>query len=182
MSYRKTICVYCGSSVGLREEYRTAARELGKAIADAGCRLVYGGAQVGLMGAIADAALAAGGVVVGVIPQQLMDREVAYKGLTELHVVENMHQRKHMMAELANAFVALPGGYGTLDELCEVLGWVQLGIHGKPVILLDIENYWQPLFAMFDRAVEEGFLKPIHRRNAIRATAVQEIFTILDSN
>ncbi len=179
MPKEKTICVYCGSSNGFREEYRAAACELGTALAEADFRLVYGGAHVGLMGALADAALAADGEVIGVIPQQLVDREVAHRGLTELHIVATMHQRKHMMADLADAFIALPGGYGTLDELCEVLGWAQLGIHDKPVILLDTADYWQPLFAMLDRAVEEGFLKLENRQNAMRATCVEEVFRIL---
>ncbi len=131
------------------------------------------------MGVLADSVLAAGGEVIGVIPRYLAGREVAHGGLTELHVVETMHQRKHMMADLADAFIALPGGYGTLDELCEVLGWAQLGLHSKPVILLNTENYWGPLFTMFDRAVEDGFLKPENRRNALRAACVAEVFTIL---
>ncbi len=179
MSKVKTICVYCGSSDGSRAVYRTVARELGNAIAEEEFRLVYGGAHVGLMGALADAVLAAGGEVIGIIPRYLAEREVAHTGLTELHIVETMHQRKHMMAELADAFVALPGGYGTLDELCEVLGWAQLGLHSKPVILLDVEEYWQPLYSMLDRAVEEGFLKAEIREHALRATGVADVLRIL---
>ena len=147
MPKQKTVCVYCGSADGFRPEYRAAAEELGSSLADSGFGLVYGGAHVGLMGAVADAVLAAGGRAIGVIPQQLVDREVAHRGLTELHVVANMHERKYQMAEMADAFVALPGGYGTLDELCEVLGWAQLGLHRKPIVLLDIADYWQPFFA-----------------------------------
>ncbi len=179
MTKRKTICVYCGSSDGSRGVYRAAAWELGNAIAMAGFRLVYGGAHVGLMGVLADAVLSAGGEAVGIIPQYLVDREVAHRGLTELQIVETMHQRKHRMAELADAFVALPGGYGTLDELCEILGWAQLGLHSKSVILLDVADYWQPLFAMLDQAVEEGFLKPQNRGHALRATSVTGVLTIL---
>ncbi|MDR5729457.1 MAG: TIGR00730 family Rossman fold protein [Terriglobia bacterium] len=179
MSKQKTICVYCGSAQGTRAEYRAVAEELGSAMAEAGFRLVYGGAHVGLMGAVADAVLSAGGEAIGVIPQQLVDREVAHTGLTELHVVRTMHERKHLMAGLADAFVALPGGYGTLDELCEVLGWAQLGLHDKPILLLDTAEYWQPLFAMLDRAVEEGFLRLHHRQAALRATSVAEVFRIL---
>ncbi|HEY5255976.1 MAG TPA: TIGR00730 family Rossman fold protein [Acidobacteriaceae bacterium] len=179
MSKSKTICVYCGSAVGARSEYRSIANELGTAMAEADFRLVYGGAHVGLMGVIADAVLAAGGEVIGIIPQQLADREVAHRGLTELHVVRTMHERKHMMAELADAFVAMPGGYGTLDELCEVLGWASLAIHEKPIILLDTAEYWQPLFAMLDRAVEEGFLQTHHRRHAMRAADVADVFKLL---
>jgi hypothetical protein len=179
MSKSKAICVYCGSSIGVRSEYRSIAKELGIAMAEADFRLVYGGAHVGLMGVVADAVLAAGGEVIGVIPQQLADREVAHRGLTELHVVRSMHERKHMMAELADAFVAMPGGYGTMDELCEVLGWAQLAIHDKPIILLDTADYWQPLFAMLDRAVEEGFIHSHHRRHAMRAEGVADVFRLL---
>ena len=150
-------------------------------MAKAGFRLVYGGGNVGLMGVVADAVLAAGGNVVGVIPQHLADREVAHRGLTELHVVQSMHERKHTMANLADAFIALPGGYGTLDELCEVLGWAQLGLHEKPVLLLDVAEYWQPLFAMLDRAVEEGFLKQENRETALRVSSVEEVFRILEA-
>jgi len=181
MPKQKTICVYCGSSEGVRAEYRSVAAELGAAMGKAGFRLVYGGAHVGLMGAVADAVLAAGGEVIGVIPQQMVEREVAHNGLTELHIVRSMHERKHMMAELADAFIALPGGYGTLDELCEVLGWAQLGLHDKPILLLDTAEYWQPLFAMLDRAVEEGFLKQENRQSALRATSVSAIFKILQA-
>lgn len=145
----------------------------------AGFRLVYGGAHVGLMGAVADAVLAAGGQAIGIIPQHLVDREVAHRGLTELHIVADMHTRKHKMAEMADAFIALPGAYGTLDELCEVLGWAQLGLHRKPILLLDIAGYWQPLFAMLDRAVQEGFLKQENREFATRAASVAETLTIL---
>jgi uncharacterized protein (TIGR00730 family) len=179
MPKSKTICVYCGSAVGVRSEYQTIAKELGTAMAEADFRLVYGGAHVGLMGVIADAVLAAGGEVIGIIPQQLADREVAHRGLTELHVVRSMHERKHMMAKLADAFVAMPGGYGTLDELCEVLGWAQLAIHEKPIILLDTADYWQPFFAMLDRAVEEGFLQSQHRQHAMRAASVADVFRML---
>ena len=150
-------------------------------MAEAHFRLVYGGAHVGLMGIVADAVLAAGGEVIGVIPQQLADREVAHQGLTELRVVRSMHERKHMMAELADAFVAMPGGYGTLDEVCEVLGWAQLAIHEKPIILLDTAEYWQPLFTMLDRAVEEGFLQSQHRRHAMRAECVEDVFRLLQA-
>ena len=179
MPKQKTVCVYCGSADGFRPEYRAAAAELGRSLADSGFRLVYGGAHVGLMGAVADAVLAAGGRAIGVIPRQLVDREVAHRGLTELHVVADMHERKHQMADMADAFVALPGGYGTLDELCEVLGWAQLGLHRKPIVLLDIADYWQPFFAMLDRAVQEGFLKSVNRQFALRASSVTEILRIL---
>jgi len=175
----ETVCVYCGSAAGVRPENRASAQELGRALAAAGIRLVYGGAHVGLMGAVADAALAAGGAVTGVIPQHLVDREIAHRGLTELHVVANMHERKHKMADMADAFLAMPGGYGTLDELCEVLGWAQLGLHRKPIVMLDIEDYWQPFFAMLDQAMQEGFLQQHNREFALRAGSVAEVITML---
>ena len=135
-------------------------------MAETGFRLVYGGAHVGLMGVVADAVLAAGGEVVGVIPQQLADREVAHGGLTELHVVRSMHERKRMMAELADAFVALPGGFGTLDEMFEMLTWAQLGLHHYPCAFLDVRDYYGPLRAMMDRMVAEGFV-PATRRDSV---------------
>lgn len=165
--------------MGSRAIYREHARELGNAIAEAGFRLVYGGGHVGLMGVVADAVLAAGGEAIGVIPRYLANREVAHNGLTKLHIVETMHERKNMMAELADAFIALPGGYGTLDELCEILGWSQLGLHRKPVLILDVDDYWQPLFAVFDQAVDAGFLKPENRAHALRARSVNEAFVRL---
>lgn len=180
MANRRTICVYCGASIGARAEYRVAAQDIGKAIARLGHRLVFGGGCVGLMGVVADAVLAGDGEAVGVIPQWLVDREVAHRGLTKLHVVETMHQRKQMMADMADAFVAIPGGYGTLDELCEVLGWAQLGLHSKPIVLLDVAGYWQAFLACLDRAVAEGFLRQGNRDFAMRAASVDETFMLLD--
>ena len=168
--------------MGSREVYRDHARELGRAIAEAGFRLVYGGGHVGLMGVVADAVLASGGEAIGVIPRYLANREVAHNGLTKLYIVETMHERKNMMAELADAFIALPGGYGTFDELCEILGWAQLGLHRKPIMILDVEDYWQPLFAMFDRAVHAGFLRPENRAHAVRVRSVSEAFCALGAN
>ena len=153
------VCVFCGASSGRSPAYAAAARAFGAAAAARGVGLVYGGGRVGLMGAVADAALAGGGEVVGVIPQELVDRELAHPGLTELHVVASLHERKALMAELAEAFVALPGGFGTLDELMEQLTWSQLGLHGKPVGLLDVEEYWRPLIALARHATEEGFVR-----------------------
>jgi len=164
------VCVFCGSNPGLRPVYAEAARALGRTLAERGMGLVYGGARVGLMGAVADTVLAAGGEAIGVIPHALVAREVAHSGLTELHVVNSMHERKALMADLAGAFVALPGGYGTLDELCEILTWSQLGLHPKPVGLLNVEGYFDPLLALFDRAVEEGFLPAPHRGLALADT------------
>ncbi len=157
------ICVFCGSSSGTRPAYAEAARRLGAALARRGVGLVYGGASVGLMGAVADAALEAGGEVVGVIPGALEKKELAHAGLTRLEVVASMHERKARMAELADGFVALPGGMGTLEELAEIVTWAQLGLHRKPVGLLDARASWAPLVAFFDHAVAEGFLRPEHR-------------------
>ena len=157
------ICVFCGSSSGTGEIYLQAAREVGRLLCERDIELVYGGGRVGLMGAVADACLVAGGRVTGVIPQLLVDKEVAHRGLTELRVVQTMHERKALMADLADAFMALPGGYGTWDELCEVLTWSQIGIQRKASALLNVNGYYDPLLAMADRAVAEGFLRDIHR-------------------
>jgi uncharacterized protein (TIGR00730 family) len=153
------VCVFCGAASGARAAYADSARSFGGALAARGLGLVFGGGRVGLMGAVADGALAAGGEAVGVIPQALVDRELAHAGLTELHVVGSLHERKALMAELADAFVALPGGFGTLDELLEQLTWSQLGLHAKPVGLLDVEGYWRRLIALSRHAVEEGFVR-----------------------
>lgn len=157
------ITVFCGSRPGARPAYAAAARALGACLAAHDLGLVYGGGSVGLMGTVADATLAAGGEVIGVIPEALARPEIAHAGLSELHVVDGMHPRKWMMAERAAAFVALPGGVGTLEELFEALSWTQLGIQHKPVGLLDVDGYWRPLCAMLDHAVEEGFVTPEHR-------------------
>ena len=157
------IAVFCGSSAGIRPQYRTTAQALGETLARAGIGVVYGGASVGLMGAVADGALAAGGEVIGVLPRSLSARELAHPRLTQLHVVGSMHERKAMMAELADAFVALPGGIGTFEELFEIWTWAQLGYHRKPVALLDVDGYYDGLLAFLDGAVREGFVKPAHR-------------------
>jgi uncharacterized protein (TIGR00730 family) len=158
-----SICVYCGSRHGTRPEYTEAARTLGAAIGQRGWQLVYGGGKVGLMGEVADAVLAAGGRVIGVIPESLEKLEVGHTGLTELHVVPTMHVRKQMMAERADAFIALPGGIGTLEELYEVWTWRQLKYHDNPIGLLDTAGYWQPLLSLMDHTVAEGFLSPAMR-------------------
>jgi len=155
----KSVCVYCGSSMGAKPVYAQAAQAFGRALVAAGCSLVYGGGRVGLMGVIADEVLAAGGRVVGVIPELLVDKEVGHRGLTELHVVPDMHQRKRMMADLSDAFVALPGGAGTLEELFEVYTWAQLGYHHKAIGLYDIEGYYGPLVTMLEHTVREGFMQ-----------------------
>jgi uncharacterized protein (TIGR00730 family) len=159
----RSICVFCGSSTGARTEFAASARRLGEVLAAQGLELVYGAGDVGLMGILADAALAAGGRVIGVIPQALMERELAHYGLSELHVVRTMHERKAMMADRAEAFLALPGGFGTADELFEILTWAQLGIHARPVGLLNVAGFFDPLLAWIDRAVAERFLREEHR-------------------
>jgi uncharacterized protein (TIGR00730 family) len=159
----RRVCVFCGSSSGSRPSYTSAARSLGAELVRRGLGLVYGGSSVGLMGVLADAVLAAGGEVTGVIPRGLEARELAHAGVTQLEVVGSMHERKARMADLADAFVALPGGMGTLEELAEMLTWAQLGIHRKPCGVLDVEGYWEPLLAFFDHAVRERFLRPEHR-------------------
>jgi uncharacterized protein (TIGR00730 family) len=156
--------VYCGSSPGDRPDYADLARDLGRTLAARGLGLVYGGGHVGLMGTLADAVLAAGGEVTGIIPQRLVDAEVAHHGLTSLEIVGSMHERKARMAELADAFIALPGGFGTLDELFEILTWAQLGLHGKPCGLIDFDGYYAPLVAWADSAVRAGFVRPAHRK------------------
>lgn len=159
----RAVCVYCGSSPGADPVYLETARAVGRTLAERGLGLVYGGARVGLMGAVADAALAAGGEVVGVIPESLRSRELAHGELTELVVVDSMHERKAVMAERAGAFLALPGGLGTLEELFEVLTWAQLGIHSKPCGVLKVAGYWSPLLTFLDRGVEQGFITRLSR-------------------
>lgn len=159
----QSVCVFCGSSPGAHPAYAEAAKELGQLLAARGVRLVYGGGHVGLMGALADAALAAGGTVIGVIPQSLADKELAHLGLTELRVVGSMHERKALMAELAEAFVALPGGIGTLEEFFEVWTWGQLGFHAKPCGLLNVGGFFDPLLAFLDGLVAQRFLRSEHR-------------------
>ena len=157
------ICVFCGSSFGSRPAYREAAEAVGRLLCRRGIELVYGGTNVGLMGALADACLGGGGSVIGVIPQALVDKELAHGGLTELRVVSSMHERKSLMADLSDAFLALPGGYGTWDELCEALTWTQLGIQRKACGLLNVSGYYDSFLEFADRAVSEGFLKDVNR-------------------
>lgn len=159
----RRVCVFCGSRGGARAAYMEAARDLGYAMVDRGYGLVYGGASVGLMGTIADAVLERGGEVIGVIPQALVDRELAHPNLSELHVVETMHERKALMAARSDAFIAMPGGFGTFEEFFEVVTWGQIGIHRKPTGLLDVAGYFDALVAMVERGVEEGFIPETHR-------------------
>jgi uncharacterized protein (TIGR00730 family) len=156
----RRLCVYCGSSAAVDRQYREAASELGGRLAAAGIGLVYGGGRVGLMGLLADAALAAGGVVTGIIPSRLHDAELAHEGATELVVVRGMHERKRLMAERADAFAILPGGVGTLDEMFEILSWKQLQLHDKSIFVVDIAGYWAPLRALLDHIVVKGFARP----------------------
>ncbi len=159
----KAVCVFCGSSSGVLPAYRAAAEQLARAIVDAGLTVVYGGGRVGLMGVLGDAAMAVGGRVIGVTPRRLVEKEVAHHGLTELRVVDSMHERKAMMAELSDAFIAMPGGVGTFEEFFEVLTWSQLGFHAKPCGLLNVAGYYDPLLAFLDHSVEQGFVRAEHR-------------------
>ncbi|AXS39900.1 TIGR00730 family Rossman fold protein [Breoghania sp. L-A4] len=159
----KSICVYCGSNPGRRGAYSAAATALGATIARRGLRLVYGGASIGLMGAVADAALASGGHVIGIMPQALVEKEIAHNGLSEMHVVASMHERKRMMADMSDGFIALPGGVGTMEELFEVWTWAQLGHHDKPCGLLDVSGFYEPLETFLDHQVIEGFVRAEHR-------------------
>ena len=179
MPAMRSVCVFCGSSSRVADVHLTAAAELGTLIAARGLRLVYGGGRIGLMGVLADAALAAGGEVVGIIPQFLVDLEVAHTGLTELRVVDSMHTRKQTMAELADAFVALPGGFGTLEEAVEVMTWYQLGLHRKPTVLVSVGGFWEPFRDLADRFVCEGFAHPEQRRSFTLVSRVQEVLDAL---
>jgi uncharacterized protein (TIGR00730 family) len=177
----RAICVFCGSSCPPDPRYADAARGLGVLMASRGIDLVYGGGRVGLMGAVADAALAAGGRVFGVIPVGLFDREVAHRELTELHEVASMHERKQLMYDMSDGFIALPGGLGTLDELAEVTTWSQLGLHAKPVVLLDVDEFWDPLVALLDRMVSVGLLKPANRELIQRAHSADDALAAVSS-
>lgn len=177
---KKSICVFCGSANGARPVYLDAARELGQSIAQRGYALVFGGASVGTMGVVADAALAEGGTVIGVIPDVIMEREIGHRGLTEQHVVRTMHERKALMALRSDAFIALPGGFGTLDEFIEIVTWAQLKIHAKPCALLNVDGYYDPLLNFFDSAVEEGFIKPENRRLVQVASSVAGALDIIE--
>ncbi|MGH8031278.1 MAG: TIGR00730 family Rossman fold protein [Luteimonas sp.] len=177
----KSLCVYCGSNTGSKPVYAERARELGARIARDGLALVYGGGNVGLMGIVADAALAGGGEVTGVIPQQLVDMEVAHRGVTALEIVGSMHERKARMFALADAFVALPGGFGTLDEMFEMLTWRQLGLGDKPCAFLDVDGFYAPLMAMVDRMVDECFLHADQRADLWHGDDLDALFAWLHS-
>lgn len=166
----KRICVFCGSSPGGNPAYMEAASVVGELIAQRGLGLVYGGACVGMMGAVADAALSRGAEVIGVIPDALLSKEVAHAGLTEMRIVRTMHERKALMSQLADGFLALPGGCGTFDELFEVITWAQIGIHNKPCALLNVSGYYDPLISLFEHAVAERFVRPEHQTLLLRDT------------
>lgn len=175
----KRICVFCGSSSGARPRYASAAISLAQHLAARNIGLVYGGGKLGLMGTLADAALAAGGDVIGVIPRSLAGKERSHHGLSELRVVESMHERKALMAELSDAFIALPGGYGTFEEFCEVLTWTQLGLHRKPCGILNVEGYYDALLQLFDHALAEQFVKPAHRHMVLSDTTCESLVSKL---
>jgi uncharacterized protein (TIGR00730 family) len=177
----KRICVFCGANTGSRPEYANAARELASLMASRGIGLVYGGGNIGLMGIIADAMLEAGGEVIGVIPASLVAREVAHRGVTELRVVQTMHERKALMNELSDAFIAMPGGFGTLDEFFEILTWSQLGIHCKPSGLLNVAGYYDDLLVMLDHGVMEKLLRPEHRALVITDTDAARLLPRLEA-
>ncbi len=177
----KSICVFCGSAAGANPVYAATARELGRELAARKLALVYGGGRVGLMGEVASAALAAGGTVVGVIPHALARKEIAQEDCTELIVVDTMHERKALMADRSDAFVALPGGFGTCDELFEILTWAQLGIHNRPVAVLNVNGFFTPLLAWLDHIVTEGLLRPKHRGLLLVADAVPDLLDALAS-
>ncbi|HEY9431039.1 MAG TPA: TIGR00730 family Rossman fold protein [Blastocatellia bacterium] len=174
----KRICVFCGSQAGSREVYGEQARALGRAMAERGIGLVYGGGGIGMMGALADAVMEARGEVIGVIPYALASKERARRDV-DMRVVNTMHERKAMMAELSDAFIAMPGGFGTLEEMMETITWGQLGIHRKPVGLLNVASYYDPLIAMIDRAIEEGFIMPRYRNLFVASSGVDELFDLM---
>src|SRR3984893_17043792 len=180
MRNNRSLCVYCGSSGAVEAQYRDAASELGARLAQAGIALVYGGGRGGLMGLLADAALAAEGKVTGITPSHLRDAEVAHRGVTELVVVDSMHERKRLMAERADAFAILPGGIGTLDEMFEIVSWKQLRLHDKPILLVDIGGYWAPLRALLDHIITKGFARPEARELLLVVPTVAALMAALE--
>lgn len=181
MKTLSSVCVYCGASSQVADIHKQAAHTLGDGLARRGIRLVYGGGRVGLMGIAADAALAAGGEVIGIIPEHIQSAEVEHTGLTELHVVDSMHTRKRMMVEKSDAFVILPGGLGTLDEAFEILTWKQLQLHDKPIVIADVDGYWRPLLGLVDHMVAQGFARIDRTRLYSVADHIDGVFAALDS-
>jgi uncharacterized protein (TIGR00730 family) len=180
MTLIRSICVYCGSARGRSPRYVAAARELGVAMAERKIRLVYGGARIGMMGEVADAVMKNGGEVIGVIPEHLQNSEVGHSGITELKVVESMHVRKKLMFDLSDGFAVLPGGYGTLDELFEIVTWRMLKLHDKPVVVLNIDGYWDPFQKLIDQLIGEGFARPESRQHFSVVNSVGRMFDLLD--
>jgi uncharacterized protein (TIGR00730 family) len=177
----KSICVFCGSNKGAHPSYLKAANELGELLAEFGIRLIFGGGRVGLMGVVADAVMKNGGEVIGIIPNALDAREVGHSAITELRIVSSMHERKAAMADLADAFIALPGGFGTFEEFCEILTWAQLGIHQKPCGLLNVNNYYDSLLNLFDHATNEQFVREEHRKLVLVHNDPKELIDLLNT-
>lgn len=175
----KRICVFCGSNDGADPIFIKTAEEVGRFLARRGIELVYGGGRVGLMGKIADTVMHNGGSVIGIIPRALAEKEVAHGGLTKLRVVGSMHERKAIMAELSDGFIALPGGFGTFEELCEIITWAQLGFHSKPCGFLNIDGYYDPLIELFDNATREQFVRPEHRRLVLIESEIEKMFDLM---
>jgi uncharacterized protein (TIGR00730 family) len=173
------ICIFCGSSTGTRSTYADAARSIGQVLLHRRIGLVYGGGNVGLMGIVADTVMQGGGEVIGVIPEALVTRELAHADISQLIIVHSMHERKAKMAELSDAFIAMPGGYGTFEEFCEIITWAQLGLHRKACGLLNVDGYYDPLLTLFDRAVTEGFLRPANRRLVIEESDPDRLLQLL---
>jgi uncharacterized protein (TIGR00730 family) len=181
MSKIKSLCVYCGSSINVDENFKTLAHDMGKILAENNIRLVYGGGKAGLMGIIADSVMTHGGEVTGIIPSHISDREIQHKGLTELHIVDSMHVRKQMMVDHSDAFLVLPGGVGTLDETCEIMTWRQLGIHDKPIVVADIKGYWTPFITMIDHIIEQGFMRPDDKNVMSVVKTLEEIVPAIEN-
>jgi len=179
MNEIKSLCVYCGSSIQVDDDFKDAARAMGKIMADNGVRLVYGGGKAGLMGIIADSVMKNGGEVTGIIPSHIADREIQHMGLTELHVVESMHVRKQMMVDHSDAFLVLPGGIGTLDETCEIITWRQLGIHDKPIIICNLKDYWTSFLSMVDHIVNQGFMREDDKKTFSIVDSIEDVLQAL---
>ncbi|HVZ01962.1 MAG TPA: TIGR00730 family Rossman fold protein [Dongiaceae bacterium] len=180
MALVKSLCVYCGSARGASPRYVAAARELGESMAERGIRLVYGGARIGMMGEVADAVMKNGGEVVGVIPEHLQSTEVGHSGITELKVVESMHVRKKLMFDLSDAFAVLPGGFGTLDELFEIITWRMLSLHAKPIVVINVDGYWDPFQALVDHMIDKGFARESTRQYFSVVNSVGRVFDLLE--
>jgi uncharacterized protein (TIGR00730 family) len=177
----KSVCVYCGASSGTSGSFVSIAQELGRELAERSIRLVYGGGGIGLMGAVADATMAAGGQVIGIIPQHLERAELGHRGLTELKIVDTMHTRKRMMFDMSDAFVILPGGMGTLDETFEIITWRQLGMHDKPIVLINHDSYWEPFLDLVDHVIDNGFARPAARQLFSVVGSVGRLFDLLEA-